>query len=317
MKPPKLSVIYAILSVLAPVSLLIAAEPSPPPDVLSPPHQPITDSPSSDRYGPFNLLDHRSIYGAYWFPEPLRADEADVDNEIRADWTHDENHGHQVDELKFEIEKSLGLFTFEIAPTWSSDRTATFNSATHKTERTHEEGFGNVELGARVPFYQYVSPTRFFDTTFVFGTELAIPTQTEVSKDWELVPKLFNLTRLGDHFAIKSGLGNSLLIGPVDHGLSTLEYNITFAYELPQDQLPLPGVVTTWPIFELNGEYTFNHEDAGHNQLFATVGFRFNFDTLKGLPLQPRLGIGYTFPLDKGARDEFRWGLVTSLIFEY
>ena len=36
-------------------------------------------------------------------------------------------------------------------------------------ERDREEGFTNIELGARFPFFQYVSPDGFFDTTFVFG----------------------------------------------------------------------------------------------------------------------------------------------------
>src|SRR5947209_5322151 len=45
------------------------------------------------RYGPFNLLDRRSRYGAYWFPEPLRLDETDVDNELRFDWQHDQGRG--------------------------------------------------------------------------------------------------------------------------------------------------------------------------------------------------------------------------------
>src|SRR6185437_12485824 len=96
----------------------------------------LADQPtSSDRYGPFGLLDHRSIYGTYWYPEPLRADESDVDNEVRLDWFHGAKRGRQDDELKMEIEKSVGLFTFEIAPTWQSDRTHAFNPHTGLTDR--------------------------------------------------------------------------------------------------------------------------------------------------------------------------------------
>ena len=300
------------------VSSAIAAEPSAAPSLPSfAASQSIAADASSDRYGPFNLLDHRSIYGQYWFPEPLRADEADVDNEFRTEWFHAEKRGRQNDELKIEIEKSFGLFTFELAPGWESDRTSAFNPTTHLTERTHDEGFGNVELGGRFPFYQYVSPSQFFDTTFVFGAEATVPTQSDISKDWEFVPKIFNLTRLGDHLAIQSGLGDSILVGPEDRGLSTIEYNVVFAYELTNAELPLPHILSTWPILEFDGEYTLNHDEAGHNELFGTAGFRFNFDSIRWLPAQPRIGIGYTFPIDQGARDEFRWGIVTSLVFEY
>ena len=270
-----------------------------------------------NRYGPFQLLDHRSIYGQYWFPEPLNADEADVDNEVRLDWFHGEHSGRQDDELKLEIEKSFGLFTFEVAPTWQSDRSHEIDPLTRMSVRTRDEGFGNVELGARFPFFQYVSPSQFFDTTFVVGMEATVPTRTRISKDWELVPKVFNLTRIGEHLAIQAGLGDSILVGPENRGLSTLEYNASFGYELTQDELRLPGVLSTWPLLELSGENTLNQEDTGHNQLFGTAGFRFNFETIKGWPAQPRIGIGYVFPIDQGARNEFHWGIVTSLIFEY
>ena len=270
-----------------------------------------------NRYGLFQLLDHRSIYGHYWFPEPLQADEADVDNEVRLDWFHGEHAGRQDDELKLEIEKSFGLLTFEVAPTWQSDRMHAFDPASGTAVKSREEGFGNVELGVRLPFFQYVSANQFFDTTFVAGMEATIPTRTSVSKDWELVPKVFNLTRIGEHLSIQTGLGDSILVGPEGRGLSTLEYDAVFGYELTSNELPIPGLLSTWPILEFDGERTLNQSEAGHNQLFGTVGFRFNFESIKWLPAQPRLGVGYVFPIDSGARDEFRWGIVTSLIFEY
>src|SRR5579862_6100235 len=43
---------------------------------------------SGTREGLFGLLDSRSIYGKDWFPEPLRADEADVDNELAFKYFH-------------------------------------------------------------------------------------------------------------------------------------------------------------------------------------------------------------------------------------
>jgi hypothetical protein len=147
--------------------------------------------------------------------------------------------------------------------------------------------------------------------------EATVPTRARISRDWELVPKIFNLTRIGDHLAIQTGLGDSILVGPQGRGLSTLEYNATFGYELTRDQLPLPVILNSWPIVEFEGERTLNQAEAGRDQLFGTAGFRFNFDSISWLAAQPRIGIGYTFPIDKGARDEFRWGVVVSVVFEY
>src|SRR5438067_13925628 len=48
----------------------------------------IAEEDSGNRYGLFGRLDHRSVYGSYWFPEPLRAPEMDVDDELRIHWVH-------------------------------------------------------------------------------------------------------------------------------------------------------------------------------------------------------------------------------------
>lgn len=274
-------------------------------------------APPDSRFGLFGVLDSRSIYGQYWFPEPLRADESDVDNELRADWFHAENRGRQFDSVKVEFEKSFELLTLEVAPTYESDRQHVVDPVTLVSRRDAQAALGNVELGARHPIFQYVSPTGFFDTTLVAAMEVTVPTRTKISKDFELVPKLFSLTRLGDHLSVQCGLGDSILVGPVGRGLSTLEYDVVLGYELTKTDLPLPGILSTIPILEFDGENTLNQANAGHNQLFGTAGFRFNFDSIAWLAAQPRMGVGYTFPVDQGARDEFRWGLVTSLVLEY
>jgi hypothetical protein len=81
--------------------------------------------------------------------------------------------------------------------------------------------------------------------------------------------------------------------------------------------LPLPGILSTWPMLEFDGEYPLHQSLAGHDQLFCTAGARFVFDSISWLPAQPRIGIGYTVPIDQGARQELRWSVVTSMIFEY
>jgi len=278
---------------------------------------PSAGSTASTRYGFLNLLDHRSSYGKFWFPEPLRADESDVDNELRFNYFHAEKKHQQADEASAEFEHAFGMLTLEIEGRYESGRSQEFNSGAGHFERMTEEGFTNLELGLRFPFFQYVSPDNFFDTTFVFGLEVAPPIRTNISKDTEIVPRVANLTRLGERFSLQTSAGVSTLIGQVDHGLSTLEYSAVFGYELPKEVFPLPLVLHATPIFELDGEYTFNQESAGHNELSGTAGFHFDFQSLPFFPAQPRLGIGYTFPIDDGARQSFRWGIVTSIIFEY
>jgi hypothetical protein len=65
----------------------------------------------------------------------------------------------------------------------------------------------------------------------------------------------------------------------------------------------------------LVGETAINGEDAGQNNLTGTLGVRLNLRSIGAL--QPRLGVGYVFPIDQTARDEFRWGVVTSVVFEF
>ena len=276
-----------------------------------------TSQPASDRYGLFGLLDHRSKYGADFFPEPLNADEADVDNEIAGSWFHGASRNRKFDSGSVEVEKSIGLLTVEIAAGYESDRTTSIDDSGNVSRDT-SEGFSNIELGARHPFFQYVSDDGFFDTTFVAGMEISPPVHSHVSRDIEFVPKVFNLTKLGDHFSVQTGFGDSILAGPEGHGLSTLEYDVVFGYELTHETLPIPLVASTTPIVEFDGERTLNQDDAGHNELFLDLGARFTFEPLDFLyGVEPKLGLGAVLPVDDGARGEFDWGVVTSVIFEF
>jgi len=271
---------------------------------------------TADRYGFLNLLDHNSLYGTFWFPEPFLADEADVDNELRLDYFHTAKQHHQFDSVHAEFEHAFGLLTLEIAGGYASDRSLV-SGPSGAFQRETEEGFTNIELAARYPILQWVSPHKTFDDTFVLGLEISPPTHTKISQDTEVVPKLSNLLRIGDHFSLQTALGLSTLIGPADHGLSTLEYSAVFGYELTDQMLPLPGILRTTPLLEFDGEYTLNHEQAGHNELLGILGVRFDFESVHLLPAQPRFGIGYVFPVDAAARQNFQWGVVTSIIFEY
>ena len=264
---------------------------------------------SDTRYGLFGLLDHRSAYGQGAFPEPFLVDDTDLEvNEIRLDWTHTEAHNEHNDAIKAEIEKGFGPVTLEIEAPYEIDRTA---SPKHTTD-----GFDNIDLGARSPFYQYVSENKFIDTTFGVGIEVGIPTYSSLSEDFEIVPKIFNDSRVGDHFTLQSLAGYSILSGHGDEGgLESFEYGFVFGYTIPHKQLPLPNVLQLVPVFELSGETQLNNGDPGHNILTGNAAVRVNLKPIG--TVQPRLGVGYIFPIDNGAREEMHWGVITSLVFEY
>lgn len=292
----------------------LSAEPVPPVVEIAPATSP---APWQDtRYGPFNLLDRRSRYGEYWFPEPLRLDETDVDNELRLDWQHDQARGAVGNVVTAELEKSFGLMTVELEIPYLVQTQAIFDPLTLSNRHEQQQGVGNVSVGVRAPFYQFVSRDGFFDSTLGFGFELGIPTNSPLSKNTELVPKLFDDIRLGEHVSVQTIVGLSYLLGPKpDGGTRTLEYGVILGYNLEHEDLPLPHVERTIPLFELVGETSLNKPTYGSNTLTATVGARFNLESI-GV-LQPRLGFGYAFPLDKGGRQDLRQGFVLSLVFEY
>jgi hypothetical protein len=298
-----------------PISLVLAFVPFGLVKGAEPAASDAAESSPSTRYGPFGLLDHRSIYGQYWFVEPLRGPEMDVDREVRVDYFHSESHGSQLDSVKGEIEYNFNLLTVEVELPWERDSNAMFNRSVGRTIRHASANVGNLELAARHPLFQFVSADNFFDYTVAGAFELGIPTNSPISKDTEFVPKLFQLARLGDHLSVEASAGLSMFAGPQLGGEDTLEYNLVLGYNVEHEELPLPHVLRTIPIFELNGDSSLHGPDSGTNRLSGTAGFRLNFDSIG--PAQPRIGIGYVFPIDKGARDRSRWGIVTSLVFEY
>src|ERR1700690_2582243 len=130
--------------------------------------------PPDTRYGPFNLLDHRSSYGQDVFPEPFLVDDSDAEeNEARLDWLHTRADGAKSDVITAEVEKGFGLLTLEIEVPYERDVDGGDVS----------QGVGNIDLGARYPLYQFVSAGGFWDTTFGSAVELGIPTESAVSKN--------------------------------------------------------------------------------------------------------------------------------------
>lgn len=272
-------------------------------------------APVTGRYGLFGLLDHGSTYGQGWFVEPLLAPEMDVDREIRVDYFHSEKRGLQTNSVKAELEYNFNLLTLEIEIPYERESTLSLDTATGRTERDRSEGMANIEFAVRHPIFQFVAADKAFDYTLAGAFELAIPSGSSISKDTEFVPKILNLIRVGDHLSIEASAGVSFMEGPVEGGINTLEYSLVLGYILEHRDLPIPTVLRTIPIFELTGERPLNGDNDGVNKLFGTIGFRLNFESI-GVA-QPRIGIGYVFPIDSGARDEMRWGIITSLVFEF
>jgi len=262
---------------------------------------------ATTRYGLFGWLDHRSGYGQGVYPEPFLVDDSDLEtNEARLDWLHTTRNNQHSDLVTAEVEKGFGLLTLEVEVPFERDVDA--GSIT--------QGVANIDLGARYPIYQYVSANGFVDSTFGAGIEVGIPTNSSVSKNAEFVPKIFNDLKLGDHFTLQSIVGYSTLSGPgEDGGLQTFEYGFVFGYTIQHDELPVPGLQQLIPVFELSGATDLNHADHGHSNLLADVGFRANLKTIGRV--QPRLGVAFVFPIDRTARDDVHWGVVTSLVFEY
>lgn len=259
------------------------------------------------RYGLFNGLDHRSWYGDGDFPEPFLVDDSGLEiNEARLDWLHTSAGSQHNDIVTVEVEKGFGNVTLEIEVPYERD------ASSDGTAR----GIGNIDLGVRHPFYQCVSSTGCFDTTFGGAIEVGIPASSAISVNPEFVPKIFNDTKIGDHFTMQSILGYSTLAGGgAEGGLETFEYGFTFGYFIDHKQMPLPGVQRFIPMFELVGETSLNKDQPGQNSLLGNACFRLNLNPIRGV--QPRLGMGYVFPLNNNARTDVHGGIVISLVFEY
>jgi hypothetical protein len=261
------------------------------------------------RYGLFNVLDSRSKYGQNWFPEPLNTDEMDADQELRLNYSHFEGDGVRSDEVSGEVEMRFGdqgLLTLELEVPWE-----------HESERSdgvtdNADGFGPFEISARHPFFQFVSNDGWFDYTLGGNAELAIASGSDVSKNSEVVAGLFQTIGFGEHLNLQTRVAYSRLLGPGDaNGESVLEYAGVLGYNV---ELPEPFFRVT-PMFEIDGETGLNHGESGTTVLDGVVGFDLCFDAIK--VGQPKLLLGYVFPLNDNARDEFDWGIVCSALIEF
>jgi hypothetical protein len=301
-RPCAQGILSIALSILLAATASVRAGSAPAEQAVS-----LSSTSSNTRYGLFGLLDHRSEYGQGVFPEPFLVDDSDLEtNEARLDWLHTHRNDQHSGQVTAEVEKGFGLLTLEVEIPFERDVDA--GSIT--------QGVANIDLGARYPIFQYVSPSGSVDSTFGVAFEAGIPTNSSVSMNAEFVPKIFNDLKLGNHFTVQSILGYSILAGPgEDGGLHTFEYGFVFGYAIQHDELPIPGVQQLIPTVEISGETALNHADHGDSSVLADVGFRANLKAIGRI--QPRLGLAFVIPLGETAREDVHWGVVTSLVFEY
>ena len=262
-------------------------------------------TPTDTRYGLFGALDHRSEYGLGVFPEPFLVDDSDLEvNEFRLDSLDTRSAAQHTDLLKTELEKGFGPVTLELEFLYERDV-----SAGHRFWRVD-----SINPGARVPIYQYVSDS--VDTTLGVGAEAALPVTTSRSRNTEVVPKIFDDLKLGDHFTLQSIFGYSTLFGPgPDRNSQHFESGFVFGYTFQHNQLPVPDLRQFIPMFELKGETAMNKQDAGRTGLLGDLGFRANLKAVGRA--QPRLGFAFAFPLNNLARRDQHWGTITSLVFDF
>jgi hypothetical protein len=265
-------------------------------------------TPQNSRFGLLDCLDHRSGYYEDSFPTPLLIDETDwePEGELELNYLHTAAGGKRDDVLAGEVEQSLDLVTFELEVPYQ------------RSVRSHGtvQGIGDLELDARCPAYQYVSPNGWFDTTAGAGLDVGIPVNSPVSKDTELEPAVFNDLRFCNRFTIQAEVGYDKSFGGGDDGgEEEIEYGLDFACAIPRTELPIPGVARISPMFEVDGELGLNEDETGLNSVLGSAGFRVDFRPIG--ELEPTLGIGYVFPMSSVARKDVHWGFATSFTVEF
>jgi hypothetical protein len=263
----------------------------------------------------FKTLNYRSKYYADWFPEPFRVEDTAIDNELRFDWEHDQGRGSVGNTETFEIQKSFNIFTFELQVPYSATTGAIAADGDDAAVSHSSAGFANVELGARLPLFQYVSKTGLIDNSVGFNFEAGIPTNSVLGKNAEISPGLFDDLGIGNRFSVQTLFTFTHTFGTVQTGRASFQYGLAFGYAIEDEDFRIPHVERLIPSVELVGNTALDGANAGHNALTGTAGVRAEFKPIAGL--QPSFGVGYIFPIDGGGRDEIRWGGIVSLTLEF
>ena len=262
-----------------------------------------TGADGSARYGLFNGLDHRSSYGQDIYQEPFLVDDTNKEeNEVRLDWLYSRAAGRrQNNGMTAEFSHAIGNVTFQLEAPYEIDNAPA--RAAH--------GWDDMAARARCPLFEAVAPGGFADSTFGVATEVGIPLNTVFSKNTELLPQVFNNSRIGK-FTIQSLFGYSMLFGPGGNegGLRSFQYGFSLGYAIEK---PWAQVAQFAPVFELAGEKDVNKDQS--NSLTGGAGIRISLAAIG--KLEPKLGIGYVFPVDRATGQELHNGIYTVFGFDF
>ena len=269
---PRCSVILA-LAALWPIlgaskmanSAGLATDPAQPPTTV--PVTSAADQSDVNRYGPFGIYDHRSLYGKGVFPEPFIVDDSDGEvNEFRLDWTHQRGKGQNSTSSPRELEHGNGLWTLELEIPYEYDTSNTYDSA--RRDRPITAGCRGSKISPSGAASRFSSMFRRMNRLIHVrrGAGSGGPTNSPLSKNTEVVPKVFNDTRVGEHFTLQTVLGYSLLrLRSHRRRRAALRVRNGLRLDLPHGELPLPGVQDFIPMFELEGS-TLTRYASGRRQ---------------------------------------------------
>jgi hypothetical protein len=310
MLPRHFALFFALLLITRP---MVAAELLDDDDD-KPPSAATTANQNAGRYF-FGLLDHRSSYGKDFFPDPFLGPEFDAEKQLDFDYLHAEKKGIRDDEIDAGFQWNIiGQLTISGEFGWDSEHQQNLHGGAEgeNLDGGSESGLENVDLAVYHPIFQYVSGNGQFDYSAVVRLDVGIPTRgSPSSQDVLLTPYIGQLLRLGDHVSIEGWAGTQITIAP--HPADEFIYGASFGYTLFHNQFPVPGTEKFVPMFELDGQKPMS--GVARESLFGVAGFEVAFKSIG--EAQPQIEIGYEFPIDQGAREQTRWGIVVQMFLEF
>ena len=263
----------------------------------------------------FSLLDRRSSYGRDFFPDPFLGPEFDRETQLEFDYAHGEAPGRQENEADAQLQWNfVEQFTLSVEAGYDAEHGPGARTGGESDEAgpANAQGFEDVDVAVYHPVFEAVSQGRMLDYTVALRLDVGVPTHTAVSgSNVQLTPYLGQLFRLGEHVSVEAWTGPQFTLA--SRQTQRLLYGTLLGYQITRRQLALPFTRSVTPLFELDGQQPFSRH--GADALLGVAGFNWQFAPLG--ELQPRLGVGYQFPVDRGARDQLRWGIVTQVFLDF
>jgi hypothetical protein len=258
------------------------------------------------------LLDSRSSLGKDFFPDPFVGPDFDVETQLEVDYFHAEKRNVQDDQVDGEFQwNPVGQLTVSAELGWQHQGESSSNTA----QSDDPSGFEDVDLAVYHPLLQIVSSDKFFDYTLVGRFDLGVPTRTAISgTDVQLTPYLGQLLRIGNHFSVQGWTGGQWTLGPNMTQDDALIYGLLLGWRIRHDELPAPLIESITPVLELDGMRPFSAA-GGQDALSGIAGVALAFPSIGGA--RPALSVGWQFPIDQGARDQFRWGIAMEIFLEF